>query len=120
MSESKIIPACIACKKSFSRVYAPTHPEGAVCFSGGAPYGSIHDQDNQIVGLDRYEIFVCDECWPEVRRTFAVGVKRVYPNRVSDLHFSPEQVDAAFEKAKANKHVVEISEMYDGETDGRY
>ena len=116
MSPPNITLICIVCKTSLKRLHGPTHPEDAVCFSGGAPYGSRHDQDHQIVGLDFYEIFVCDDCWPEVRRTAAVGVKKNQPTPVPNLHFSGKQVDAAFTRAEADRNHVDISEMYDGES----
>ncbi len=105
-----VVMQCIVCKKKLERLYEPTHPNGALCFTGSASYGSIHDQDQQIIGLDYYEIFVCDECWPEAR-VAAVGVKKAYPARQSHRYFSGEQIQAGFELAHREKRHVQADEM---------
>ena len=116
MTDTESIPLiCIACQKALKRLHGPTHPEGAVCFQGGAPFGSRHDTDGHIIGLDYYEIFVCDDCWPVIRGRYAVGVKRGKPQRVTNTYFSPEQVDNAFAESKNKQKYIQISEMYDGE-----
>ncbi len=82
---------CLCCRRWLMSV-RPAQPSGALCFEGGGCYGSAYDQDHENFGLDFYEIFICDTCWPSVRH-LAIGThKRPSPRPVIE-HVDGERLD---------------------------
>ena len=113
--ETTIAMQCIICKDKLERCYGPAQPVGALCFSGSAHYGSTKDMEHQIVGLDYYEIFICDPCWTD-RRELAIGVKKETP-LPKRLYFTGKQIEAAFAESKHTQEHVRIGDMFTPETD---
>ena len=113
--KTTIVMQCIICKNKLDRCYGPAQPVGALSFSGSAHYGSTKDMEHQIVGLDYYEIFICDRCW-ETTREFAVGVKKETP-RTTRLFFTGKQIEAAFAESEKQQEHVHIRDMFTPETD---
>lgn len=110
--KANIILQCILCEKKLAGVYGLTQPEGALCFTGTGHYGSRHDDAHQLINVDKFGIFVCDDCWVTKARKFAIGIKNPPPVRSERFFFSGEQVDRAFTESEETHHYVNISEMF--------
>lgn len=110
--KANIILQCILCEKKLEHCYALTQPVGALSFTGTGHYGSRHDQCNQLINVDKFEIFVCDDCWVSKARKMAVGIKSDPPVPRKNLFFSGEQVEKAFTESEKLREYVHIEDMF--------
>ncbi len=109
---------CIVCEKTLTPLSggAPAQPLDSLCFTGTGHYGSKKDNEHQTIGLDHFEIFVCDDCWEE-KRKLSIGVKLENPVRRKRFYFTGEQVEAAFTRSKERKAYITVSDMFDPVSD---
>jgi len=109
---------CIVCDKALEGCGSPnrTQPDNGLCFSGTPQWGSTKDNEHQHIGLDSYEIFVCDDCW-ETKRKVAVGVKLESPAPRKCFLFTGEQVHAAVSRSRERRTHVSVRDMFEPEAD---
>lgn len=110
---------CIVCKNSLaplgSETAAHPHPAGALVFHGTAPFGSRYDTDPKEIGLDHFEIYICDDCWQE-RRALSVGVK--VHTKTERLFYSGSKVADALQKTERGIRTdLVVEEFPDGKTE---
>ncbi len=110
---------CIICLKALTPLSegAPTQPLDSLCFTGTGHYGSGRDNEHQTIGLDHFEIFICDNCW-EAKRKLSIGVKLEDPKYRKRFFFSGVQVEAAFTRSRERKTRISVSDMFDPVSDG--
>ena len=109
---------CIVCSKALEGCGSPNHtqPSNGLCFSGTPQWGSTKDNEHQNIGLDSYEIFVCDDCW-ETKRKVAVGVKLEPPTPRERFLFTGEQADTALARSKERRAYISVMDMFLPEED---
>lgn len=109
---------CIVCLKALTPLAeaAPTQPLDSLCFTGTGHYGSSRDNEHQTIGVDHFEIFICDSCW-ETKRKLSIGVKLENPVRRKRFFFSGVQVEAAFTRSRERRSLISVSDMFDPVSD---